>query len=76
MDIKKRNDEVMDLLLSVHNVSFGSVDELDSPDFSNAYVSDAIIMVKGGGLRDATQEELQVLNDNMDWFFDDLFEYV
>ena len=75
MDTKNMNNDLMDLLLSVQRVSFGSVDEWDSPDFANAYIYHAVLHPKGEGLRDATQEEIGILNDNMEWFFDQITAY-
>lgn len=55
----------------VDNVAMGGVDTADYPDFCDAYIESADY--KG---RDATDEELDIMNDNSDFVHECLTDWL
>lgn len=55
----------------INNVVMGGVDTNDYPDFVDAYIESADY--KG---REATDEELDIMNDNYDFVYDCLTDYL
>jgi hypothetical protein len=55
----------------IDNVVMGGVDTADYPDFADAYIESADY--KG---RDATEEELDIMNDNYDFVYECLTDWL
>lgn len=55
----------------IDNVVMGGVDTADYPDFADAYIESADY--KG---REATEEELDIINDNYDFVYDCLTDWL
>ena len=55
----------------VDNVAMGGVDTADYPDFCDAYIES--VDYKG---RDATDEELDIMNDNSDFVHECLTDWL
>ena len=55
----------------INNVVMGGVDTNDYPDFVDAYIESADY--KG---REATEEELDIINDNYDFVYDCLTDWL
>lgn len=55
----------------IDNVVMGGVDTADYPDFADAYIESADY--KG---REATEEELDIINDNYDFVYDCLVDWL
>ena len=58
----------------VHDIEFGGVDTNDYPDFCDAYISSATIENEDGTFRDATDEEIEMLNDDTTFVYDTLLD--
>lgn len=56
----------------VHDIEFDGVDTNDYPDFCDAYISSATIENEDGTFRDATDEEIEALNDDTTFVYETL----
>ena len=57
---------------NVHDIEFDGIDTNDYPDFCDAYISSATIENGDGTFRDATDEEIEMLNDDRDFVYETL----
>jgi hypothetical protein len=73
MDLRQYNNNVTDFLRRVKNVSFDNIQSWDYPDFSDAYIAEAEIEDLDGTYRDATEKELDLINEHLEWFGDELY---
>ena len=73
MDLTTYNNNVTDFLRRVKNVSFDNIQSWDYPDFSDAYIAEAEIEDLDGTYRDATEKELDFINEHLEWFGDELY---
>ncbi len=55
----------------IHNIEFDGVDTNDAPDFSNAFIMSCDI-----DGRPATEEELDIINDNSEFVYDALMDHL
>ena len=67
-------EKTEELLNKVGRVYFDNICRWDYPDFSDAYIVEADIEEANGDVRDATEKELDIINENIGYFFDQLYE--
>ena len=58
----------------VHDIELDGVDTNDYPDFCDAYISSATIENEDGTFRDATEEEIEMLNDDTSFVYETLLD--
>jgi len=63
-------DKITDLK-KINNIVFEDIDYKDSPDFCDAFISSAVY-----GDREMTEEELDELNNDRDFVYDKLMDYL
>ena len=61
--------------LEVDDIVVDGVDTLDYPDFCDAYICDASVL-ENGDWRDATEEEVEELNENADLVYESVQSYL
>lgn len=71
--LREKNKRLEPFLNSVVKVRFHNIREWDYPDFSDATIFEAEIEEPNGDRRDATEEELDIMNDNRDFFYEELY---
>lgn len=71
--LREKNKRLEVLFNSVRRVRFDNIREWDYPDFSDACIIDAEIEEPNGDRRDATEEEIDIMNDNRDFFYEELY---
>ena len=54
----------------VHDIEGDGIDTRDYPDFCDAYIAGATIELEDGTFRDATDEELDELNSDRDFVYE------
>jgi hypothetical protein len=54
----------------VHDIEVDGIDTRDYPDFCDAYIAGATIELEDGTFRDATDEELDELNSDRDFVYE------
>jgi hypothetical protein len=54
----------------VHGIEVDGIDTRDYPDFCDAYIAGATIELEDGTFRDATDEELDELNSDRDFVYE------
>jgi hypothetical protein len=54
----------------VHDIEVNGIDTRDYPDFCDAYIAGATIELEDGTFRDATDEELDELNSDRDFVYE------
>lgn len=52
------------------------IDFSDAPDFSDAYIERAIAIETDGNIRDATEIELETLNDSADFIYESVMSII
>jgi len=72
--MKLTKEQTDKFLSTVNRVYFDNICGWDYPDFSDAYVAEAEIEGPNGDVRDATEEELNLINENVGYFYDELYE--
>ena len=60
----------------VHDIEVDGIDTRDYPDFCDAYIAGATIELEDGTFRDATDEELDLLNDDSDFVYSAVENYL
>jgi len=55
----------------VENIEIEDIDGRDAPDFCDAFISSATYMG-----RDATEDELDAINDNSDFVYESVIEHI
>lgn len=63
-------------LNKITDIEFGGIDHSDYPDYCDAYISQAFLGYPSGGTRELTESELDLLNDNRDFVYEKLMEYL
>ena len=53
----------------VHDIEVDGIDTRDYPDFCDAYIAGATIELEDGTFRDATDAELDELNEDSDFVY-------
>mgnify|MGYP000237992966 FL=1 len=53
----------------VHDIEVDGIDTRDYPDFCDAYIESATIELEDGTFRDATDAELDLLNEDSDFVY-------
>jgi hypothetical protein len=54
----------------VHDIQVNGIDTRDYPDFCDAYIAGATIELEDGTFRDATDAELDELNSDRDFVYE------
>jgi len=54
---------------SIQDVELDGINTADYPDFCDAFIASAIIQDHDGTLRDATEAELDIINDDSDYVY-------
>jgi len=62
--------------LHIDDVVVEGIDYSDYPDFCDAYIESATIIEDDGEVRDATDEELDRLNDDRDFVYSKVLEFI
>ena len=62
--------------LHIDDVVVEGIDYSDYPDFCDAYIKSATIIEDDGRVRDATDEELDMLNDDRDFVYSKVLEFI
>ena len=62
--------------LHIDDVVVEGIDYSDYPDFCDAYIESATIIEDDGEVRDATDKELDKLNDNRDFVYSKVLEFI
>lgn len=62
--------------LHIDAVAVEGIDYSDYPDFCDAYIESATIIEDDGEVRDATDEELDRLNDDRDFVYSKVLEFI
>ena len=61
--------------LHIDNVQVEGIDYSDYPDFCDAYIESAVIK-DNGEFRDATDQELDAINDDRDFVYSKVIEFI
>lgn len=72
----KDTKEISEFLERVADVYFEGIETWDYPDFCDAYIAQASFKDSDGTWREATDEELDIINENVEYFYDDLIQQV
>jgi len=62
--------------LHIDDLVVEGIDYSDYPDFCDAYIESATIIEDDGEIRDATDEELDRLNDDRDFVYSKVIEFI
>ena len=62
--------------LRIDDVVVEGIDYSDYPDFCDAYIESATIIEDDGEIRDATDKELDRLNDDRDFVYSRVIEFI
>ena len=62
--------------LHIDDLVVEGIDYSDYPDFCDAYIESATIIEDDGEIRDATDEELERLNDDRDFVYSKVIEFI
>ena len=62
--------------LHIDDLVVEGIDYSDYPDFCDAYIESATIIEDDGEVRDATDEELDRLNDDRDFVYSKVIEFI
>jgi hypothetical protein len=62
--------------LQIDDVVVEGIDYSDYPDFCDAYIESATIIEDDGEVRDATDEELDRLNDDRDFVYSKVIDFI
>ena len=62
--------------LQIDDVVVEGIDYSDYPDFCDAYIESATIIEDDGEIRDATDKELDRLNDDRDFVYSRVIEFI
>ena len=62
--------------LHIDDVVVEGIDYSDYPDFCDAYIESATIIEDDGEIRDATDKELDRLNDDRDFVYSRVIEFI
>ena len=62
--------------LHIDDVQVEGIDYSDYPDFCDAYIESASIIENDGEIRDATDEELDAINDDRDFVYSKVIEFI
>ena len=63
-------------ITKVADLEFENVNGWDAPDFVDAYISAASIQNEDGSWRTATEEELDEINENTDFVYNNLINQI
>lgn len=58
----------------IHDIELENIDFNDYPDFCDAYIVKAVIEQEDGTYRDATDDEIEEMNDNSSFVHETVFE--
>lgn len=58
------------------NIQVDGIDERDYPDFCDAFISDANVELEDGTIRQATDEELETLNEDSEFVYQCVMDYL
>ena len=64
--------KVNEVILEIENLAFEGVDLRDRPDFCDAFVASANVKEQGKDWRDATDEELDSINEDSSFVSENL----
>jgi hypothetical protein len=56
----------------LHDIEIDGVDTNDYPDFCDAYISSATIENEDGTFRDATEEEIEMINEDTNFVYENV----
>lgn len=70
----KDTKEISEFLERVADVYFEGIEPWDYPDFCDAYIVEASFKDSDGTWRKATDEELDIINENVEYFYDELIQ--
>ena len=62
--------------LRIDDLVVEGIDYSDYPDFCDAYIESATIIEDDGEIRDATDKELDRLNDDRDFVYSRVIEFI
>ncbi len=62
--------------LHIDDLVVEGIDYSDYPDFCDAYIESATIIEDDGEIRDATDKELDRLNDDRDFVYSRVIEFI
>ena len=62
--------------LHIDDLVVEGIDYSDYPDFCDAYIESATIIEDDGEVRDATDEELDRLNDDRDFVYSKVIQFI
>ena len=62
--------------LHIDDLVVEGIDYSDYPDFCDAYIESATIIEDDGEIRDATDEELDRLNDDRDFVYSKVIQFI
>jgi len=63
-------------LSKIHDVEVDGIDGNDYPDFCDAYIVSAAVEYEPGKYRDADPDELNVMNEDRDFVYDQVLLYL
>ena len=60
----------------IHDIEVDGIDTRDYPDFCDAYISSATIENEDGTFRDATDDEIEEMNEDGDFVYEQVENYL
>ena len=60
----------------IHDIEVDGIDTRDYPDFCDAYIASATIENEDGTFRDATDSELDEMNEDSDFVYEQVENYL
>ncbi len=63
-------------LNTVFSIDFDGIDHSDSPDYCDAHIVSAEIREADGTFREATEEEIEFLNDDSQFVYERLMDHL
>jgi len=60
----------------VHDIEVDGIDTRDYPDFCDAYIASATIENEDGTFRDATDDEIEEMNEDGDFVYEQVENYL
>ncbi len=60
----------------IHDIEVDGIDTRDYPDFCDAYIASATIENEDGTFRDATDDEIEEMNEDGDFVYEQVENYL
>lgn len=60
----------------IHDIEVDGIDTRDYPDFCDAYIASATIENEDGTFRDATDDEIEEMNEDSDFVYEQVENYL